>query len=102
MERRLAAVLAFDMVGYSRLMGADEQGTLAALDRHRRTIFDPRALQYGGRMVKTMGDGALMEFPSVVDFIRFAIEVQFDLELENAGRNKTSSFDTGSQSISET
>ncbi len=88
MERRLAAVLAFDMVGYSRLMGVDEQGTLAALKRHYRTIFNPRAHQYGGRVVKTVGDGALVEFPSVVDSVRFAIEVQFALERENAGREQ--------------
>ncbi len=92
MERRLAAVLAFDMVGYSRLMGVDEQGTLAALDQHRKTIFDPRASQYGGRIVKTTGDGALVEFPSVVDSVRFAIEVQVELERDNAGRDRDRQF----------
>ena len=92
MERRLAAVLALDMVGYSRLVGADEQGTLAAFDRHHRTIFNPRARQYGGRIVKTTGDGALVEFPSVVDSIRFAVEVQVDLERGNAGREPDRQF----------
>ncbi len=92
MERRLAAVLAFDMVGYSRLMGADEHDTLSALDRHRRTIFGPRASQYGGRIVKTTGDGALVEFPSVVDSVRFAIETQVDLERDNAGREPDRQF----------
>ena len=67
MERRLAAVLAFDMVGYSRLIGIDEQGTLAAFRRHRSDIFNPRAAQYHGRIVKLTGDGALLVFGSVVD-----------------------------------
>ena len=67
MERRLAAVLAFDMVGYSRLVGADEQRTLATFKRHRSEIFNPRAAQYHGRIVKFTGDGALIEFPSVVE-----------------------------------
>ncbi len=84
MERRLAAVLAFDMVGYSRLMGVDEQGTLAAFRRHRRELFNPRAAQYHGRIVKFTGDGALMEFASVVDSVCFAVEVQLALRDENA------------------
>lgn len=85
MERRLAAVLAFDMVGYSRLMSVDEQGTLAAFRRHRDNIFNPRAAQYHGRIVKFTGDGALMEFASVVDSICFAVEMQVALERENSG-----------------
>jgi adenylate cyclase len=92
MERRLAAVLAFDMVGYSRLIGVDERGTLAAFDLHLGTIFNPRARQYGGRIVKTTGDGALVEFPSVVESIHFAIEVQADLERDNAGREPDRQF----------
>lgn len=84
MERRLAAVLAFDMVGYSRLMGLDEQGTVAAFRRHRSDIFNPRAAQYHGRTVKFTGDGALIEFASVVDALCFAVEVQFALRRENA------------------
>jgi adenylate cyclase len=84
-ERRLAAVLAFDMVGYSRLMGVDEQGTLAAFRRHRDDIFNPRAAQYHGRIVKFTGDGALMEFASVVDSICFAVEMQVALERDNSG-----------------
>ena len=85
MERRLAAVLAFDMVGYSRLVSVDEQGTLAAHRRHRRSFFIPRAAQYHGRIIKFTGDGALMEFASVVDSVRFAVEVQLALREENAG-----------------
>ena len=84
MERRLAAVLAFDMVGYSRLMGVDERGTLGANRRHRRELFNPRAAQYHGRIIKFMGDGALMEFASVVDSVCFAVEVQLSLRNENA------------------
>jgi adenylate cyclase len=86
MERRLAAILAADMVGYSRLMGADEAGTLAAYQRHRRDLINPRAVQYHGRICKLTGDGALMEFASVVDAVRFAVEVQLALRDENANR----------------
>jgi adenylate cyclase len=86
MERRLAAILAADMVGYSRLMGADEAGTLAAYHRHRRGFINPRAVQYHGRICKLTGDGVLMEFASVVDAIRFAVEVQLALRDENANR----------------
>ena len=86
MERRLAAILAADMVGYSRLMGEDEAGTLAAYQRHRRELINPRAAQYHGRICKLTGDGALMEFASVVDAVCFAVEVQLALRNENAGR----------------
>ncbi len=85
MERRLAAVLAIDMVGYSRLMGVDEQGTLAAHQRHKRKLLGPRAAQYHGRTIKFTGDGALMEFASVVDSVCFAVEVQLALRAENEG-----------------
>ena len=76
MERRLAAILVADVVGYSRLMGGDEAGTLDALKTHRKELLDPKAAQYGGRIIKLMGDGALMEFASVVDAVAFAVEVQ--------------------------
>jgi TolB-like protein/class 3 adenylate cyclase len=76
LERRLAAILAADVVGYSRLMEEDEAGTLAALKRHRKELIDPKAAQYNGRTIKLMGDGALMEFPSVVEAVTFAVEVQ--------------------------
>lgn len=85
MERRLAAVLAFDMVGYSRLTGVDEQRTLATFRRHRSDIFNPRAAQYHGRVAALVGDGAMMEFASVVDSVCFAVEVQLALRAENAG-----------------
>ncbi len=77
MERRLTAILAADIVGYSRLMGLDEAGTLSTLTKHRNNLIDPKAAQYGGRTVKLMGDGTLMEFASVVDAVAFAVEVQF-------------------------
>jgi adenylate cyclase len=85
MERRLAAILATDVVGYSRLMGVDEAGTLAALRAHRAELIDPKAAQYNGRTIKLMGDGALMEFPSVVDAVTFAVEVQLVMRQRNAG-----------------
>ena len=84
-ERRLTAVLSADIVGYSRLMGQDEAGTLAALKAHHRQLFAPKAAQYRGRTVKLMGDGTLMEFASVVDAVRFAIEVQCAMRERNAG-----------------
>jgi adenylate cyclase len=76
MERKLSAILATDVVGYSRLMGEDEAGTLTALKSHRAELIDPKATQYNGRTIKLMGDGALMEFDSVVDAVAFAVEVQ--------------------------
>jgi len=69
-ERRLAAVLAADVAEYSRLMGADEEGTLAALKVCRRDIIDPQVVAHHGRVVKTTGDGVLVEFPSAVDAVR--------------------------------
>jgi TolB-like protein/class 3 adenylate cyclase/pimeloyl-ACP methyl ester carboxylesterase len=74
--RRLAAILAADVVGYSRLMGADEEGTLAALNAIRRQLVDPKLAEFGGRLVKTTGDGLLVEFPSVVQAMRCAVELQ--------------------------
>jgi len=74
--RRLAAILAADVAGYSRLMGADEQGTLERLKVHRRQLIDPKIREHHGRIVKTTGDGLLAEFPSVVDAMRCAAEVQ--------------------------
>jgi class 3 adenylate cyclase len=75
-ERRLAAILAADVAGYSRLIGADEEGTLARLKAHRRELIDPKITEHRGRIVKTTGDGFLVEFASVVDALRCATEVQ--------------------------
>jgi adenylate cyclase len=85
MERRLTTILAADVVGYSRLMGVDEAGTLAALKDLRRALIKPREARYHGRTVKLMGDGALMEFASVVDAVSFAVEVQVAVAARNAG-----------------
>ena len=84
MERRLAAILAADVVGYARLMSEDEAGTLVALQAHRAELIDPKISQYGGRTIKLMGDGALVEFPSVVDAVTFAVEVQCAMPGRNA------------------
>ena len=75
-ERRLAAILAADVAGYSRLMGADEEATLTALKACRRELIDPKIAEYRGRIVKTTGDGALVEFASAVDAVRCAMEIQ--------------------------
>jgi adenylate cyclase len=76
MNRKLAAILAADVVGYSRLIGADEAGTLAALKRHRETVFDPAVAAHNGRIVKPIGDGTIVEFGSVVDAVNCALSVQ--------------------------
>jgi len=83
MERPLAAILAADVVGYSRLMGKDETGTLATLRRHRETLIEPKATRHRGRIIKLMGDGALMEFGSVVDALLFAVDVQLQMREHN-------------------
>ena len=75
-NRKLAAILAADVVGYSRLMGADEAGTLAALKRHRQTIFDPAVAAHNGRIVKLIGGGTIVEFGSVIDAVNCALSVQ--------------------------
>src|SRR5438067_9398314 len=74
--RRLAAILAADVAGYSRLMGADEEGTHERLKAHRRQLINPKVREHHGRIVKTTGDGMLVEFPSVVDAVHCAAEIQ--------------------------
>ena len=74
--RRLAAILAADVAGYSRLMGADEEGTHERLKALRRELLDPKIAEHHGRIVKTTGDGVLVEFASVVDAVRCAVAVQ--------------------------
>ena len=76
MERRLSAILAADVVGYSRLMGEDEVGTLERLKTCRRELIDPAMEEFHGRIVKLMGDGALVEFASVVDAVQCAATIQ--------------------------
>ena len=84
MDRRLAAILAADVVGYTRLMGEDEAGTLAALKAHRQDFIDPTVAKHGGRIVKLMGDGALVEFASAVSAVACAAELQQGMAARNA------------------
>src|SRR5215472_7384487 len=84
LTRRLAAIFAADVVGYSRLIGADERGTLQALRAIRAELFEPAIAAHNGRLVKTTGDGLLVEFASVVDALRCAIEVQAEVAERNA------------------
>src|SRR5665213_883026 len=83
-ERRLAAVLAADVAGYSRLMGADEEGTLARLKAARKAFVDPAIASHRGRIVKTTGDGLLVEVVSAVDAARCSVEVQRAIASQNA------------------
>lgn len=83
-DRRLAAILAGDIAGYSRLMGADEEGTLRQLKGHRRELVDPKITEHRGRIVKTTGDGILVEFVSVVDAVRCAVDIQRGMADRNA------------------
>src|SRR5215469_17694676 len=82
-ERRLAAILVADVVGYSRLMQADEEGTLARLEEIAATIIDPRVAAHRGHIFRTMGDGLLIEFPRVVEAVLCAAEVQEELRLRS-------------------
>src|SRR5437879_4740593 len=84
MERRLTAILAADVVGYSRLMGANESGTLAALDALRTDFVNPKISEHQGRIVKLTGDGMLIEFPSVVNAVACAVDIQSAMRTRNA------------------
>ena len=84
-HRRLAAIVSVDVAGYSRLMGMDDSGTLAALKSHRRELIDTKIAEDNGRIVKTTGDGLLLEFSSVVDAVRCAVDVQRAMAERNAG-----------------
>ena len=90
-KRKLAAILATDVVGYSRLMASDEEGTLAALKRHRQMVFGPAVAAHHGRIVKLIGDGTIVEFASVVDAVNCALSVQrsgSSLQAENLHQPK--------------
>ena len=87
--RRLAAILAADVAGYPRSMGPDEEGTHERLKALRRELFDPKIAEYHGRIVKTTGDGLLVEFASVVDAVRCAVAVQQAMPERNAGSQRT-------------
>jgi TolB-like protein/class 3 adenylate cyclase len=84
-DRRLAAIFAGDIAGYSRLMGADEEGTLRQLKAHRKELVDPKITEHRGRIVKTTGDGMLVEFVSVVDAVRCAVDIQRGMAERNVG-----------------
>src|SRR5207244_3911925 len=84
-ERRLAAILAADVAGYSRLTGIDEEGTHVRLKQHLLTLVDPKIAEHRGRVVKYTGDGLLAEFGSVVDAVRCAVDVQRGMAQRNAG-----------------
>ncbi len=83
-QRRLAAIMAADVVGYSRLMRDDEAGTLAQLKTLRKEVLNPKVSAYGGRVVKTTGDGVLIEFPSAVDAVQHAVDIQQAIAQRNA------------------
>ena len=83
-QRRLVAIVAADVVGYSRLMRADEDGTLARLKALREELLHPKVEEYGGRIVKTTGDGTLIEFSSAVDAVQHAVDVQRAMAQRNA------------------
>ena len=83
-DRRLAAIFAGDVAGYSRLMGADEEGTLSQLKAHRKELVDPKVTEHRGRVVKTTGDGMLVEFVSIVDAVRCAVDIQRGMAERNA------------------
>jgi adenylate cyclase len=87
-ERRLAAIVAADVAGYSRLMGVDEEGTLAQLKAHRQALIDPKIAEHGGRIIKTTGDGMLVEFASVVNAVRCSAEIQRVMVSRNANLPK--------------
>src|SRR5262245_36884082 len=91
-QRRLAAILSADVVGYSRLMGMDEAGTLSRLNALRRQLIEPTIAAYSGRIVKLMGDGALVEFASAVDAVTCAIEIQKKLREHEAGTTKAAAI----------
>src|SRR6266581_464261 len=97
MERRLAAILAADVASYSRLMAADEVGTLNALKEHRRERIDPAIARHNGRIVKTTGDGLLVEFASVVDAVGCAVAIQRAMLARNidAPRDRRMNFRAG-------
>src|SRR6478735_5399382 len=96
-DRRLAAIFAGDIAGYSRLMGADEEGTLRQLKAHRKELVDPKVTEHRGRIVKTTGDGMLVEFVSVVDAVRCAVDIQRGMVERNASvpANKRIEFRIG-------
>ena len=88
-DRRLAAILAADVVGYSRLIGADEEGTLARINDLRRDFWEPKIAEHRGRIVRWIGDGVLIEFASVVGAARCAFEIQSGMDERNSAGPQT-------------
>src|SRR4029077_18335216 len=88
MERRLTAILAADVAGYSRLMATDEAGTLTALKSLRKDVADPKIAEHNGRIVKLTGDGMLVEFPSVVTAVACAVDIQSSMRSRNATQSE--------------
>jgi adenylate cyclase len=93
-HRRLAAILAVDVVGYSRMMSEDESGTLAQIKTLRKELLDPKIAEYGGRLVKAMGDGLLVEFPSAVNAVQHALDVQTAMRQRNSATPKDRRIET--------
>ena len=100
--RRLTAILAADVAGYSRLMGADEEGTHERLQAHLRELVNPRIEEHRGRIVKNTGDGFLAEFSSVVDAVKCAVEVQQGMPSATSPPRRRSGSSSGSGSTSAT
>ena len=98
LQRRLAAILSVDVVGYSRLMGVDEARTLSRLNALRSELIDPSIAAHSGRIVKLMGDGALVEFASAVDAVTCAIEIQRQLRERDAADSEPNPISSGSGS----
>ena len=92
-ERKLVVILSADVAGYSRLMGENESGTLARLNAIRSDLFDPKTEQYGGRIVKLVGDGILVEFHSIVEAVNFALDVQKEMSVTNSDVEKSNKFE---------
>ena len=99
MERKLVTIVCADVAGYSRLIGLDEEGTIARLKAHRRTLINPAIARHGGRLVKTMGDGLLVEFASPVEAVRCAAEIQLAMAAREAASRRIAASSSGSASI---
>jgi adenylate cyclase len=98
-NRKLAAILAADVIGYSRLMQADEAGTLAALKQRRKEILEPTVARHRGRVVKLMGDGVLIEFASAVAAVQCAIELQQAMSAANSSNDANDANDQNRKTI---
>jgi adenylate cyclase len=98
LKHKLAAVLLADVVGYSRLMSVDEEGTHAQVITHVKNVIEPKVVENHGRLIRTMGDGFLVGFESAIDAVRCAVEIQRELSDHNIGIAATSVYNSGSAS----